>query len=114
MNAKIKNALEAAGKYMDDQEANMFWHSLFAGGTVMFTIYRLRNMYKTGKAYYQQAAAKNALEQSKKATDTWAYKKAEQQQKELNDWVREQNFAGKAVYQLADGSYIAVSKEQVS
>ncbi len=44
----------------------------------------------------------------------WAYKKAEEQQKELNDWTREQNFAGRAVYELADGSYIAVSEEQVS
>lgn len=36
------------------------------------------------------------------------------QQKELQQWTQEQNFAGKAVYQLADGSYIAVSKDQVS
>lgn len=36
------------------------------------------------------------------------------QEKEIADWTIEQNFAGKAVYQLADGSYIAVSKDQVS
>lgn len=36
------------------------------------------------------------------------------QQKEIQDWTREQNFAGKTVYELADGSLIAVSQDQVS
>ena len=36
------------------------------------------------------------------------------QQKEHEEWIQEQNFAGKAVYQLADGRFIAVSKDQVS
>ena len=69
MNAKIKNALDAAGKYMDDHQYDLFIHSLFGGGTLMLLAYRLRSMYKTGKSYYQQAAEKNVLEQSKKTTD---------------------------------------------
>jgi uncharacterized protein with FMN-binding domain len=36
------------------------------------------------------------------------------QQKEINEWTKKQNFSGRAVYQLADGSYIAVSQDQVS
>jgi hypothetical protein len=39
---------------------------------------------------------------------------ATKQQAEFNEWTQEQNFAGKTVIQLADGSHIAVSKEQVS
>ncbi len=69
MNAKIKNALDAAGKYMDDHQFEMILRSLFTGSTLMLTAYRLREMYKTGKTYYQQAEAKNALEQSEKTTD---------------------------------------------
>jgi hypothetical protein len=48
------------------------------------------------------------------AIATWSAKEIANQQKQVSDWTREQNFAGKTVYQLADGSYIAVSKEQVS
>lgn len=36
------------------------------------------------------------------------------QQKEINEWTKKQNFSGHAVYQLADGSYLAVSQDQVS
>jgi hypothetical protein len=39
---------------------------------------------------------------------------AAKQAEELEDWTREQNFAGKTVYELADGSHIAVSKDQIS
>lgn len=40
--------------------------------------------------------------------------KFQEQEQERNNWVREQNFAGKAVFVLDDGSYLAVSPEQVS
>jgi hypothetical protein len=36
------------------------------------------------------------------------------QAEENQDWIREQNFAGKTVYELANGSLIAVSQDQVS
>ena len=35
-------------------------------------------------------------------------------QKELDEWTRVQNFRGKTVYKLDEGSYIAVSADQVS
>ncbi len=65
MNAKLKNVLDAASKYLDDHESEMFIRSLFTGGTTVLAVYKLREMYKTGKAYYKQAAEKNAPEQSK-------------------------------------------------
>jgi hypothetical protein len=68
MNVRIKNILDAAGKYMDDHETDMFIRSLFTGGTTVFAIYKLRRMYRTGRSYYQKAAEKNALEQSKDQT----------------------------------------------
>jgi hypothetical protein len=36
------------------------------------------------------------------------------QAEENQKWIREQNFAGKTVYELANGSLIAVSQDQVS
>jgi hypothetical protein len=45
---------------------------------------------------------------------TMATAKEAEEQKKIDDWTREQNFDGKTVYELADGSYIAVSKDQVS
>lgn len=36
------------------------------------------------------------------------------QVEENQEWIREQNFAGKTVYELANGSLIAVSQDQVS
>ena len=35
-------------------------------------------------------------------------------EEERQEWTREQNFAGKTVYELANGSLIAVSQDQVS
>jgi hypothetical protein len=40
--------------------------------------------------------------------------KAIQQQKEQDEWIAEQNYEGKAVYRLANGNLLAVSKDQVS
>ncbi len=62
MNAKLKNVLDAANKYLDDHEAEVFIHSLFTRDRTMLNIYRLRSTYRILKSYYDKAAEKNAKE----------------------------------------------------
>lgn len=67
---------------------------------------------KHDEAFYMGAAI--ALSAAATTATIYLAAKVAEEQKEIDAWTREQNFAGKTVYTLQDGSYIAVSPEQVS
>jgi hypothetical protein len=77
----------------------------------------MKNAYRKAKQFvadHEEAFTIGAIVAFVAATSAvtvYAVNEEAKQQQKVNEWTREQNFQGRAVYQLADGSYLAVSKE---